>query len=893
MRQKVTLLVLLITLVSLVPAPARSAPATPADASPAPTAAAVTGVSVEYTVKVTPPPGEGVTVTAVFTGLSSPARIAIGLQGWSTLDLIKDLQFSTPSGEPLTFRPIDERTVEVNAAGTVVARYAQNLQRATFRGKKVESFGGKETGYELFLVPAEQQLAAAKVRFDLPSAWTLVSAYPQEAEWSVVKPITFADLSLELGYSGWYFGRLDFDQTKVYPDGFKVRVVGFKGDPPYSGWRHWNVYDGGTPLEAALKVADYYSEIRRFYLKLFGEFPFDDLLIPGPEFWQAGISWHTQLMRGAVEYEGLPHHMLHTYFWTAGRIFAREAWSVLLREGFSTYAEGVHAAQITGDRTWSGMLYERKFHYLRGPKFGNFQQNSTQYVLGPLVAFMVDERIRKDTGGRKNIDDLMALLWRKYKGPNPVGLTDDQVNQTLKELTGTDWQSFYDNYIRRTDRLDTSAIERVKPDFPIFLQEIADYYYNGHPSAYFIEQELVAATGDYDMGVRFQSPYATYSNAHLTVGNFAVAARRYKDLSRADLTESDIVAILGQMTGKDHSDFFTFYRGQGLTVDPADISEFVRTFSFNRMGTDSYARLTPRAIPLGRPVVVEAEIIDPEFAASDEFSLQVNGYGLPKGIADGRELVSGEGVSYQFEMEWPNQDFGAMTQYLFRLPRIERDGKTFTNFTLNLPEDAGVLQFRLSAMRGGQQILQDTVTPRFARLRFRDVLPDYLFAADIEELGKRAMVTPDADGKFRPGENLTRADLARWLVLASGASLDVPDPGFADVAPDHPAYRYIAAARRAGIINGYQDGTFRPDNPVTRAQMAAMIARAFKLPDPGPDAPAFRDVPPGVPLSAEILKLSGAGITKGYPDGTFRPAEYISRGQAAAFVARALRRGKR
>jgi hypothetical protein len=71
--------------------------------------------------------------------------------------------------------------------------------------------------------------------------------------------------------------------------------------------------------------------------------------------------------------------------------------------------------------------------------------------------------------------------------------------------------------------------------------------------------------------------------------------------------------------------------------------------------------------------------------------------------------------------------------------------------------------------------------------------------------------------------------------------------------------------------------------------MAAMITRAFRLPDPPESAPSFADVPPEAPFWAEIRRLAGAGITKGLPDGTFHPNEYITRAQAAAFVARTLR----
>ena len=208
------------------------------------------------------------------------------------------------------------------------------------------------------------------------------------------------------------------------------------------------------------------------------------------------MTWHAQSLRGTLEAEFIPHHVLHAYFSTwPGHLSPWGANWVLLREGFTAYAEGMHTAEISGDSMWRGMLYDRKFLYIRARKFGNFEQNSRQYVLGPIVAFMVDDRIQKAPGGEKHIEDLMALLWRKYKATGPVMVTDEMLLQTLKELTGQDWQGFYESYIQNTDNLDISVMDRVKPDFPAYLKAVTDQYYNGHPSAYFINAELVAAGG--------------------------------------------------------------------------------------------------------------------------------------------------------------------------------------------------------------------------------------------------------------------------------------------------------------------------------------------------------------------------------------------------------------
>jgi micrococcal nuclease len=99
--------------------------------------------------------------------------------------------------------------------------------------------------------------------------------------------------------------------------------------------------------------------------------------------------------------------------------------------------------------------------------------------------------------------------------------------------------------------------------------------------------------------------------------------------------------------------------------------------------------------------------------------------------------------------------------------------------------------------------------------------------------------------------------------------------------------RAVAALADAGVIGGYPDGTFRPAEPISRAQMATMLTRAFGLPAASGPSP-FTDTA-GSPYAAGIGALAAAGITTGYADGTFRPTLTVTRGQTASFLDRALR----
>jgi len=111
-------------------------------------------------------------------------------------------------------------------------------------------------------------------------------------------------------------------------------------------------------------------------------------------------------------------------------------------------------------------------------------------------------------------------------------------------------------------------------------------------------------------------------------------------------------------------------------------------------------------------------------------------------------------------------------------------------------------------------------------------------------------------------------------------------PCFTDVASDQ-YYKEICWAKDRGISTGYSDGTYRPSTTVTRDQMAAFFYRLDR--SPAYTAPAtshFSDVPVGAAFYKEINWMYDAGITTGYPDGTYQPSTIVTRDQMAAFFYR-------
>ncbi len=193
------------------------------------------------------------------------------------------------------------------------------------------------------------------------------------------------------------------------------------------------------------------------------------------------------------------------------------------------------------------------------------------------------------------------------------------------------------------------------------------------------------------------------------------------------------------------------------------------------------------------------------------------------------------------------------------------------------------LEARMERLAAGVQELRDLLAATFRDLR------GHWAHEYVAFLRLKGIVAGYPDGTFRPEEKVTRAALAVMTARARSLPPAAGPPSFPDVPPSHWAAGAVAAASAAGYLKGYPDGTFRPNAPVTRAEAAAVLARAFALPDAGEEAP-FPDLR-GHWASAEVAKLVRAGACGGYPDGTFRPNAPVTRAEAAKLLASLLMRG--
>lgn len=163
-------------------------------------------------------------------------------------------------------------------------------------------------------------------------------------------------------------------------------------------------------------------------------------------------------------------------------------------------------------------------------------------------------------------------------------------------------------------------------------------------------------------------------------------------------------------------------------------------------------------------------------------------------------------------------------------------------------------------------------------------------AAELNRTDHFAFLVGYTDGTFGPERNMTRAEVTTMFARLLTEEIEA-DKTYSNTFSDVPkgcwAANYIGYMQQFGIITGYSDGSFRPDAPVTRAEFAAIASRFEKLTE---GSKSFADVPDTYWAARYINFAATRGWVTGYSDGTFKPENTITRAEVAAVTCRLLER---
>ena len=190
-------------------------------------------------------------------------------------------------------------------------------------------------------------------------------------------------------------------------------------------------------------------------------------------------------------------------------------------------------------------------------------------------------------------------------------------------------------------------------------------------------------------------------------------------------------------------------------------------------------------------------------------------------------------------------------------------------------------------------IVDDGWTPNIPDDDDEDVEPDVEYTPNwLNTDDHFAYIVGYEDGSVRPTANITRAEVAtiffRLLTDEARAEFWSSENDFTDVASDAWYNNAVSTLSGMGILGGYEDGSFRPNASITRAEFVAIATRFFEY--SARYEGGFTDVSYGDWYADCVQASADMGLVNGYEDGSFRPTANITRAEACAIVNRVLHR---
>ncbi|MEK3916562.1 S-layer homology domain-containing protein [Paenibacillus sp. FSL H7-0331] len=158
----------------------------------------------------------------------------------------------------------------------------------------------------------------------------------------------------------------------------------------------------------------------------------------------------------------------------------------------------------------------------------------------------------------------------------------------------------------------------------------------------------------------------------------------------------------------------------------------------------------------------------------------------------------------------------------------------------------------------------------------------------LNKITHKAYINGYPDGTFGPEKNITRAEMAALLARVSDKTATKSSIAYTDVASSHWAKEAIDQATKMGLMEGYNGSSFKPEQMITRAEMAAILSRISS--NSAGSGDSFKDVN-GHWAQSVVAQAKAAGYIDGYTDGTFRPEQTLTRAEAVTMMNKLLGRG--
>lgn len=170
-------------------------------------------------------------------------------------------------------------------------------------------------------------------------------------------------------------------------------------------------------------------------------------------------------------------------------------------------------------------------------------------------------------------------------------------------------------------------------------------------------------------------------------------------------------------------------------------------------------------------------------------------------------------------------------------------------------------------------VQQEVAIQKLAAVKtFKDVPKSHMYYDIIQEMVKDGIINGYEDGTFKPNQMISRQHAAVLVSRATNLKETVPYKAFKDIPTNHTYYEQIKELQMAGIFEADSNGRFNPTKEMTRGEMAKALAIAFDLEIPDKvTKQRFKDVPTSNKYAPYIEAIFQADVTTGYEDGTFKP----------------------
>lgn len=175
------------------------------------------------------------------------------------------------------------------------------------------------------------------------------------------------------------------------------------------------------------------------------------------------------------------------------------------------------------------------------------------------------------------------------------------------------------------------------------------------------------------------------------------------------------------------------------------------------------------------------------------------------------------------------------------------------------------------------------------KTRASDIDQNAWYFSFVYKLMDQGVLSGYSDGTYKPSAFVNRAEIAKIAVILFDLPVEnsIDSDPFSDVPKDAWFARYVAAAKKAGVIDGYSDGSFRPEKLVNRAEAIKIFTLASGVSMGMISTSVFTDVTDRAWYSPYVNFAGEKGVINGYSDGKFKPGDNINRAEIAKIASMA------